>query len=92
MSCEHAHAQRGIRNEFHAELTARLERGYLDVFNVQGEGRVFTLDRGNRVHGICASKGRSRDFGEDEVFDFAFSESKMVRQRLKVDMRCYSLD
>jgi hypothetical protein len=43
------------------------------VLDFEHEGRVFDLERGDGVHGVCAAEVGRGAVGEAEVFDFAFS-------------------
>ena len=57
----------GIGNDLDTELARGLEQADLLVFYVKRKGRIFDLNCGNRVHGMCAAKCRGGNFGKAEV-------------------------
>ena len=62
-------AQRRVRDNRDAQLTGRLEQRNLGIFDVEREGRVFDLQCGDGVHGVCTAQSRGGALGETKVLD-----------------------
>ena len=66
---DEAPSERGVCDDFDAKFPRGLQESDGLVLNVQGERRVFDLDSGDGVDGVCPTEGRSRNLRESEVFD-----------------------
>ena len=75
---EEALAQRAVGNEADPEFLERRQHFRLGRSPPQ---RVFALERGDRLDGVCAADRLHAGFGQAEVLDLAFLDQVLHRSR-----------
>jgi len=74
LTCEKTTTKRTVSNNFHSEFASGFQEGDLVIFDRELERRVFNLDGGDGMDGVCTSKGSTGAFGEANVSDLSFTE------------------
>lgn len=79
MTGEKTASERSVRYDGDAQLVGGPEEVDLGVFNIEGEGRVFDLNRGDRMHSVGSTEGCSRALGQPQIPDLSLSKAHVSK-------------